>query len=254
MGRLEDKVAIVTGATAGMGRAISKLFAKEGASVALIARRENLLKELVEEIEADGGKAIYVVGDVTIQEDVDNLVKTTVDTFGKLDIAVNNAGVLDAITPVADVTDELWEKVLNVNLYGPMRIYRAAIPEMIKNGKGSLVTISSIGGVNGQVSGAAYTASKHGAIGLSRSTAWMYAKQNIRSNIIAPGFVKTEMSDSLVPEKCHQEGLAACAGGYGLSPRTGTPEEIAEIAVFLASDESNIVNGAIVRADSGWTA
>jgi NAD(P)-dependent dehydrogenase (short-subunit alcohol dehydrogenase family) len=254
MKRLENKVALITGATAGMGEEIAKLFAKEGASVVLIARRREILEELANKIKAEGGNAIAVPGDITKQEDVDKAVKTAVKEFGKLDIAVNNAGVLDGVTPVGDVTDDLWNKVIDVNLNGPMRIYRAVIPEMLKNGEGSIVTISSIGGISGKVSGAAYTTSKHGVIGLSNSTAWMYAKKNIRSNIIAPGFVDTEMSQSLVPEKCNQDGLAQCVPAYEISPRTGEPIEIAELALFLASDEAKIVSGAIVKADSGWMA
>lgn len=254
MNRLENKVALITGATAGMGEQIAKLFAKEGASVVLMARRRELLEEVVNKIKADGGTAIAVPGDITKQEDVDTAVTTAVKEFGKLDIAVNNAGILDSITPVGDVDDDLWNKVLDVNLTGPMRIFRAAIPEMLKVGGGSIVTISSIGGICGKVSGAAYTSSKHGVIGLSNSTAWMYAKKNIRSNIIAPGFVDTEMSQSLVPEKCNEQGLSQCAPAYEISPRTGEPMEIAELALFLASDEAKIVSGAVVKADSGWMA
>lgn len=254
MDRLKNKVALITGATAGMGYAIAELFAKEGASVVLMARRKEILNDLVNKIKYNGGKAVAAPGDITNQEDVDNAVKTAINEFGKLDIAVNNAGILDSITPVGDVDDDLWNKVLDVNLTGPMRITRAVIPEMLKNGGGSIVTVSSIGGISGKVSGAAYTASKHGAIGLSNSTAWMYAKQNIRSNIIAPGFVDTEMSQSLVPEKCNQQGLAQCVPAYEISPRTGEATEIADLALFLASDEAKIVSGAVVKADSGWMA
>ncbi|MCE7698542.1 MAG: glucose 1-dehydrogenase [Methanobacterium paludis] len=254
MSRLENKVALITGATAGMGEQIAELFAKEGASVVLMARRKELLEKLVSKIKTNGGKAIATPGDVTNEEDVQNAVKTAVKEFGKLDIAVNNAGILDSITPVGDVDDDLWNKVIDVNLNGPMRIYRAAIPEMLKIGGGAFVTVSSIGGISGKVSGAAYTASKHGVIGLSNSTAWMYAKKNIRSNIIAPGFVETEMSQSLVPEKCNQQGLSQCVPAYEISPRTGEATEIAELALFLASDEAKIVSGAVVKADSGWMA
>lgn len=252
--RLKNKVALITGATAGMGYSIAELFAKEGASVVLMARRKEILDDLVYKIKANGGKAVASPGDITKQEDVDLAVKTAIDEFGKLDIAINNAGILDAITPVGDVDDDLWNKVLDVNLTGPMRICRAVIPEMLKNGAGSIVTISSIGGLCGKVSGAAYTASKHGVIGLSNSTAWMYAKQNIRSNIIAPGFVDTEMSQSLVPEQCNEQGLGQCVPAYEISPRTGEATEIAELTLFLASDEAKIVSGAVVKADSGWMA
>src|SRR5674536_293056 len=143
MGRLENKVALVTGASSGMGYEIAKLFAKEGASVVAIARRKEKLADLVAKIEADGGKAISVAGDVTREEDVQNAVKTAVQTFGKLDIVVNNAGMLDKMRPVTEIDDDLWNAVINVNMTGPMRVFRAAIPEMEKIGKGAFVTVAS---------------------------------------------------------------------------------------------------------------
>ena len=149
MGRLENKVALVTGASAGMGNDIAKLFAKEGASVVVIARRKERLADLVAQIEADGGKAIAVSGDVTNEADVQLAVKTAVEKFGKLDIVVNNAGLMDKMKPVDELDDDLWNAVLNVNLTGPMRFFRAAIPVMKKNGGGVFVTISSLAGLNG---------------------------------------------------------------------------------------------------------
>lgn len=251
--KLENKVALVTGASAGMGNSIGKLFAKEGASVVLIARRKEKLDDLVKQIKDDGGKAIAVAGDVTNQEDVQNAVKTAVDEFGKLDIVVNNAGIIDKSDPVADMPDNIWDAVINVNLTGPMRVFRSAIPEMLKNGGGSFVTIASVAGLNGGRGGPAYVASKHGVVGLSKNVAFMYAKKNIRSNVIAPGVVLTEMATTL-DKTCNQEGLELCGAGMVTSPRPGQPEEIAEVALFLASDEASIVNGAVVTADTGWTA
>src|SRR5674536_158713 len=143
MGRLENKVALVTGASSGMGYEIAKLFAKEGASVVAIARRKEKLADLVAKIEADGGKAIAVAGDVTSEEDVQNAVKTAVQTFGKMDIVVNNAGKMDKMRPVTEIDDYLWNAVINVNMTGPMRVFRAAIPEMEKIGKGAFVTVAS---------------------------------------------------------------------------------------------------------------
>jgi len=156
--KLEDKVAIVTGASSGMGAAIAKRFAKEGASVVAIARRKERLQSLIDEITADGGRAIAVAGDVTSDADVENAVKTAVRKFGKLDIVVNNAGLLDKFVPVAELDDDLWNAVLDVNLTGPMRMFRAAIPEMETAGGGSFVTIASVGGLQGCRAGPAYTA------------------------------------------------------------------------------------------------
>lgn len=251
---LEDKVAIITGATAGMGKAMSELFSQEGASVVLFARREERLQNLVSEIEEKGGKAVYYAGDVTSQEDIDNLVDLAMKEYGKIDIAINNAGIMDNFKTIVNVDDDLWEKVIDVNVTGPMRLYRAVIPKMLENGGGSLVTVASIGGLYGKISGTAYTASKHAAIGMSKSTAWMYAKQNIRCNVIAPGGVNTEIAATMDPAKLDMEGYGTCAAFVEMNPKTGEAEEIAELALFLASDKASLINGAVVTADGGWTA
>lgn len=250
MGRLENKVALVTGASAGMGNDIAKLFAKEGASVVVIARRKERLADLVAQIEADGGKAIAVSGDVTNEADVQLAVKTAVEKFGKLDIVVNNAGLMDKMKPVDELDDDLWNAVLNVNLTGPMRFFRAAIPVMKKNGAGVFVTISSLAGLNGARAGAAYTASKHGVLGLAKNVAFIYADKNIRSNVIAPGGVNTEIGEDMTGWS--EVGRARCMMGMGTMPRMGEAVEIAQLALFLASDEASLINGAVVTADAGW--
>ncbi len=252
MGRLENKVAVVTGASSGMGYEIAKLFAKEGASVVVIARRKKRLEDLVAQIEADGGKAIAVPGDVTNAEDVQKAVNTAVQQFGKLDIVVNNAGVLDKMRPVTELDDDLWNAVLDVNLNGPMRFFRAAIPEMEKIGGGVFVTVSSLGGLHGARGGAAYVASKHGVLGLAKNVAFIYADKNIRSNVIAPGSVKTEMHKDM--PLFSEMGHGRCKMGLGANPRVGEPQEIAWLALFLASDEASFINGAVVTADAGWDA
>lgn len=253
MGKLENKVAVVTGASSGMGEAIAKLFASEGASVVAMARRKERLDDLIKEIEADGGKAIAVAGDVTIQEDVDNSIKTAVDKYGKLDIVINNAGLMDKMQPVERVTDEDWNQVLDINLSGPMRMFRAAIPHMLNQGKGTFVTVASAGGIRGAIAGPTYTASKHGVVGLAKNVAFMYAKKGIRSNIIAPGGVSTDMAAGAAG--WDQEGMAICTAGVEEeNPRYGTPEEVAQIALFLVSDDASFVNGVTVPADAGWLA
>jgi NAD(P)-dependent dehydrogenase (short-subunit alcohol dehydrogenase family) len=251
MGRLENKVALVTGASAGMGNDIAKLFAKEGASVVVIARRKERLDELVAQIEADSGKAIAVVGDVTREEDVQRAVNTAVQQFGKLDIVINNAGLMDKLTPVDELDDDLWNAVINVNVTGPMRFFRAAIPQMLKTGGGAFVTISSLAGLYGARGGAAYTASKHGVIGLAKNVAFIYADKKIRSNVIAPGGVKTEMEST---EGFSMLAMKRCRPGFSAQVRMGEPQEIAQLALFLASDEASLVNGAVVTADAGWGA
>ncbi|MGZ4948280.1 MAG: glucose 1-dehydrogenase [Halobacteriota archaeon] len=252
MGRLDNKVAVVTGASSGMGYEIAKLFAKEGASVVAIARRKEKLEDLVAKIKTDGGKAVVVGGDVTREDDVQNAVKTAVQEFGKLDIVVNNAGVLDKMKPVTEVDDDLWNSVVNVNLTGPMRFFRAAIPEMEKNGGGTFVTVASLGGIHAGISGASYVASKHGVVGLAKNVAFIYADKNIRSNVFAPGGVKTEMGTDIAGVS--EMGMGRCQLGMGTMPRMGEPEEVAKLALFLASDEASLINGAVVTADAGWGA
>jgi NAD(P)-dependent dehydrogenase (short-subunit alcohol dehydrogenase family) len=250
MVRLKNKVALVTGASSGIGNDIAKLFAKEGASVVVIARRKEKLADLVAQIEAAGGKAIAVTGDVTSEADVQLAVKTAVQEFGRLDIVVNNAGLMDKMTPVDELDDDLWNAVMNVNVTGPMRFFRAAIPEMEKIGGGTFVTISSLAGLYGARAGAAYTASKHGVLGLAKNVAYVYADKNIRSNVIAPGGVNTEIADMT---GWSEFGMKRCMMGMRTMPRMGEAEEIAQLALFLASDEASLINGAVVTADAGWS-
>ena len=249
--RLKDKVALVTGASSGMGHEIARLFAGEGASVVVVARRKDRLTALVDQITANGGKAVAVAGDVTREEDVRNAVRTAVTTYGRLDIVINNAGLMDRMDPVADLDDDIWNAVIGVNLTGPMRFFRAAIPEMEKAGGGAFVTVASVGGICGGRAGAAYTASKHGVVGLAKNVAYAYARKGIRSNVIAPGGVSTEI---LTGKDLNEEGAKIYAAGMATNPRMGEPMEVARLALFLASDEASLVNGAVVTADAGWTA
>ena len=259
MGRLDGKVAIVTGASSGMGAAITRRFAKEGATVLAIARRREKLQAVIDEITVQGGKAVAVAGDVAKEEDIRNAVATAVEMYGRLDIVVNNAGVLDKTDPVTEMSDEMWRNVFSVNVDGQMRMFRAAIPEMLKNhgtagglGRGAFVTVSSIAGTFAGRGGPAYTASKHASLGLAKNIAVFYGKKGIRSNVIAPGYVQTEMVESL--SGVNQEGLEICSSGVGANPRMGSADEIAGLALFLASDDASLVNGAVVPADAGWAA
>ena len=251
MGKLDNKVAVVTGASSGMGTEIAKLFAQEGASVVAIARRKEKLQGVIDEITAKGGKALAVAGDVTNEDDVQKAVMTAVETYGRLDIVVNNAGLMDRMAPVDSLDDETWNSVIDVNLTGPMRMMRAAIPRFLDQGKGTFVTIASIGGLRGGVAGPAYTASKHGVIGLARNVGYMYAKRGIRSNVVAPGGVNTEITKGI---EIDPEGGAILGAGMVTNPRRGEADEIARVALFLASDDASFVNGAVVVADSGWSA
>lgn len=250
--RLENKVALVTGASSGIGNAIARLFAKEGASVVAVARRKEKLSDLVKNIKANGGNAVAVSGDVTNELDIQNAVKTTSKEFGKLDIVVNAAGISDNMASVTHLEEGMWDAVMDVNLNGTMRVFKYTLPEMEKNGGGSIVSIASIAGLRGALAGAAYTASKHGVIGLAKNVAFMYADKNIRSNVIAPGAIATDMVTNL-EETSNKEGLAKCVSG-SVQPRVGEADEIARLALFLASDEASLINGAVVTADAGFLA
>ncbi|XUW99793.1 MAG: SDR family oxidoreductase [Dehalogenimonas sp.] len=250
--KLKGKVAIVTGASSGMGRAISRLFAEEGAKVIAADINEEALNGVVAEIRAAGGTALPVVANVAKEQDIQNMVESAVKHFGTLDILVNNAGIMDNFVPVAELTDELWEKVFAVNATGPMRAIRKALPVFMSKGSGIIINIASAGGLLGSRAGAAYTASKHAIVGLTKNVGFQYAKLGIRCNAIAPGAVNTNIGKTIYdPSKF---GMERAMAGISLNPRVGEPEEIARVALFLGCDDSSFVNGTVITADAGWTA
>lgn len=250
--RLKGKVAVVTGAASGMGKAIAILYAKEGAKVVVSDINLDAAKATVAEIESNGGIATAVLVNVAKEEDVQNLIDTAVNTYGTVDILVNNAGIMDNFVPAVDVTDELWERVFSINTTGPMRTIRKALPIFIEKGSGVIVNIASAGGLMGSRAGAAYTASKHAVIGLTKNVGFQYATLGVRCNAIAPGSVNTNINTTI--SKPHEFGMERALAGIKLSPRIGQSEEIARVALFLASDDSSFVNGTVVIADAGWTA
>ncbi len=250
--RLENQVAVVTGAGSGMGKAIATLYAKEGAKVVVSDINEATAKATVDEIKSNGGEAIAVVANVAKEDDIQNLIDTVVSTYGTLDILVNNAGVMDNFEPAADITDEQWERVLSINTTSVMRATRKALSIFLPKQKGVIINIASIGGLYGARAGAAYTASKHAVVGFTKSTGFMYAQQGIRCNAIAPGGVETNIGASMTG--INEFGMGRTQPGLAINPRTGKPEEIATVALFLASDESSFVNGTVITADAGWTA
>ncbi|MEG0598319.1 MAG: SDR family oxidoreductase [Oscillospiraceae bacterium] len=250
--KLEGKVAVVTGASSGMGWEIALLFAKEGAKVVAVTRRKERLDELVEKAKGLAGTILPYAGDVSLREVNEDMIDTAVKTFGKLDILVNNAGIMDEFTPIGELTDEMWDKVQKVNLYGPMCSCRKAISVMTAQQSGVIVNVASIGGLNGCRAGAAYSASKAGMIALTKNTAFMYANQNIRCNALCPGGVDTEVAVNF----SHPSPLGAgrCMLGAGLNQRMGTAYETAAATLFLACDDSSLINGATLVADAGLTA
>lgn len=249
--RLKEKIILLTGASSGIGKSVALLFAKEGAKVVAVARRMEKLEELSKEAADLSGEIVAFRGDISIDEDIDNMVDYTMERYGRIDVLMNNAGILDNFIPVDEVTDELWDKVIKVNLTSPMKLARKVIPIMIKQEKGNIINTSSLGGLYGGRAGAAYTASKHGLNGLTKNIAYMYAPKGIRCNAICPGGVDTEIMDNL---HASEYGMDRIMKGTANNPRSGSSEEIANIALFLASDESSFVNGDSIVADSGWTA
>lgn len=250
MKKLENKTAIITGGASGMGRAIARLFAQEGASVIVADLKQNEIDVVVNEISASGGKAKGVVCNVSKESDIKAMIELAIKN-GSIDVLVNNAGVMDDFVPVHEVTDELWSKVMAVNVNGPFYACRLAIPHMLKQGSGSIINITSVGGLFGSRAGTAYTASKHAVVGLTKNIGFMYALKGIRCNAIAPGGVNTNIGKDMKPNAF---GAERCMTGAGVMPRMGEAEEIAKTALFLASNDSSFVNGAVVTADGGWTA
>lgn len=250
--KLQGKVAVVTGAASGIGKAIAIRFAVEGAKVIASDLNVEGTKETVAIIEADGGTAVGVLTDVAKEEDVQKMIDTAVNTYGTVDILVNNAGIMDNMAAVGDVTDELWDRVFAVNTTSVMRSTRKVLPIFQAKGAGVIINVASIGGVRGSIAGATYTAAKHAVIGLTKNTGFQYAKEGIRCNAIAPGAIETNIGSTMT--NLNQRGAQICGTGICLNPRFGQPEEIAWAALFLASDDSSFVNGAVLTVDGGWTA
>lgn len=252
--KLKGKIAVVTGASSGMGKEIAYIFAKEGAIVYAAARRLEKLEELAEKTKDFEGKIIPVSSNLINQEDAEKLVEYAYSDSGKLDILVNNAGIMDDFSGVGDVNDEMMNKVFDLNVFAPFYTSRKAVNIFLKEGRGVIVNIASIGGLYGARAGAVYTASKHALVGLTKNTGYMYAKKNIRCNAICPGAIETDIGSGEYMKHVNQDGMNIIMANIGGNPRSGSPSEIAEIAVFLASDESSLINGQCLAADAGWTA
>lgn len=247
--RLENKIAIVTGGGTGIGEAIAKVFAREGAKVAITGRRKAELERVVRDIEQKGGQALALPGSVTNEADVRESVAATVRTFGRLDILVNNAGNLFQTAPLHETTDQLWDETFDVFMKGTFRFIRAALPQMLQQGGGSILNISTIGGLKAipGYPGHAYQSAKAGVIMLTKTVAVNYAKQNIRCNCICPAGVVTPGVAGMLEDpqtKAYFEGLHPMG-------RLGQPEEIAEAAIYFASNESRWTTGSILAVDGG---
>lgn len=247
MQRFKDKVVIVTGAGSGIGRATAIAFAREGAQVVVADIIEADGRETLSMITAASGKAIFTAVDVGKAESVNALIESTVAAFGKLDVLVSNAGILDGFAPCSTTTDDVWSRVIAVNLSGCFYGARAALPHLAKT-KGNIVMTASIAAIGGMAGGTAYTASKHGVAGLVNQIACECAAQGVRVNGVAPGSITTNIGRSLpVVDDVIKWAIAATPLG-----RFGEPEEIAMPILFLASNEASFITGTLLRVDGGW--
>jgi NAD(P)-dependent dehydrogenase (short-subunit alcohol dehydrogenase family) len=248
---LDGKIALITGAGSGVGRATASLFAKNGSTVVVVDLLPDRVSQVVAEIKASGGKATGVSMDLSVKTEVDRMVDDALKSFGRVDILHNNAGIMDGVRPVADTTDDVWEKVIDVNLNAPFRASRRVIPSMLKQGGGVIINTASVAGLFGGMAGAAYTVSKHGLIGLTRNIAAFYGSKGIRCNAMVLGGVNTNIGlGSAQPNPLGMEQLNKMAA---MIPRMAEPTEIAELALFLATAKSSYVNGSSIVIDGGWT-
>ena len=244
------KVAFVTGAGSGIGRATALAFAREGASVTVADVSEQGSQETARLIEEKGGRALAVKCDVTRTEDVKAALEKTIEAYGRLDFAFNNAGVEQRNAAIAEFEEEEWNRILDVNLRGVFLCMKYEIPLLLKQGGGAIVNTSSGAGVIGIKGGAAYAASKHGVIGLTKSAALDYAAQNIRVNVVAPGYIATPMMDRFTGATAEGWGKVVSEEPIG---RAGKPEEIADAIIWLCSDAASFVVGHALVVDGGQT-
>jgi len=252
MTELDGKVAIVTGSAMGMGKETAKLFAQNGAKVVIADFNEEKGKEAVEEIKTDGGEAYFVEVDVSNEEQVENMVKETVDQYGKLDIAVNNAALTPDDKPVADIDMEYYDQLMAVDLRGVVLCLKYEIKQMQEDGiKGSIINTSSVSGIRPQPNNPAYVAAKHGVVGITKSAAMDYSPEGIRINSVAPGAINTPMLQGAL----EQFGFDPDEYAKELSMlgRFAEASEVAQANLWLASDRSSFTTGTVLNVDGGYT-
>jgi NAD(P)-dependent dehydrogenase (short-subunit alcohol dehydrogenase family) len=245
--RFSDKVAFVTGAASGIGRATAVAFATEGARVAILDLTADALAETADAVRNAGAQVLVIACDVSKPEQVEAAIRQVVETFGRLDIAFNNAGVENKAAPVAEIALDEWDRILDINLRGTFVCMKHELAQMVRQGSGVIVNTSSGAGVRGVAGGASYAASKHAIIGLTKSAALDYAKQNIRVNAILPGNIETPMMDRFTNGDIQK--------AIDLEPvgRLGKPEEIADAVLWMSADLGGFVTGAAISVDGGWS-
>jgi NAD(P)-dependent dehydrogenase (short-subunit alcohol dehydrogenase family) len=249
--RLQGKVAVVTGAASGIGRATALLFAREGAKVVVADVTDKAANETVEAIKRGKGESVFVHTDVSKASDVEGMIETAVRNYGRLDVLFNNAGIEGAMANITEYPEDVFDRLISINLKGEWLGMKYAIPAMLKSGGGSIINTASVAGLVGFTGLSAYCASKGGVVQLTKTVALEYAKQKIRVNAIAPGVINTPMVGRLVSGQPEMEKGLLQGEPVG---RLGEPEEIASAALYLASDESSFVTGHILAVDGGWLA
>ena len=249
MDRLKDKVAVITGGNSGVGAATAKLFAAEGATVTITARREAALAQIANEIEQAGGTVLAIPTDISKPEDPERLMQTVIDKFGKIDILVNNAGILEeGLKPIDRFTDEDLDRIVETNQKGTMRCMRSASKRM--SAGASIVNVASVAGYAG-CGGTAYVSSKAAIIGVTKHTALRFQAQGIRCNAVCPGTIVTPMTSSMKADELDQDMFGAMSTHSNLRTQPCTAEDVANILLFLASDESRAMTGQIIVTDFG---
>ena len=245
MGKLDGKVAIITGATSGMGRESAKLFAAEGAKVVVTGRNEERAKAVVDDIKAAGNEAIYVIADMANLDDVQKIFDATMDEYGTVDVLFNNAGML-SMSPLMELSIEEWNNVFTVNVTSALRLTQLVAPVMKEKGKGTIINTCSVASFGAHHGFAAYVDSKHAMMGLTRSIAWELGPE-IRCNGIAPGLIHTAMVDSIGGPSALQQMIDQCP-----VKRCGEGQDIATTVLFLATDDSAFIDGQIIKVDGGF--
>ena len=251
-GRLDGKVALVTGGGSGIGRASALAFAREGARVVVVDIDTEQGQATVDTIESAGSQAMFVRADVSQRADVEAMINRTVEVYGQLDCAFNNAGIEGTVgIPISDYCEDTWDRVIDINLKGVWLCMKYELSHMLKQGGGTIVNTASVAGLVGGTFGSAYYASKHGVVGLTKAAAIEYGNSAIRVNAVCPGVIRTEMAERLIKDKQNIESSVTSLHPLG---RLGTPDEVAETVVWLSSDAASFITGQALAIDGGYVA
>lgn len=243
MGKLQDRVALIYGGTSGLGEATAKLYAKEGAKVAIAGRSVERGNEIVDAIKHEGGEAIFVEVDLMETDQIKQSIQDTVDAFGTIDILYNGAGILDEYVGIIETDEEEFDQIVQLNIKAPFIATKEVMPIFVEKGKGVVINLGSQGSKFAGVGGTSYVTSKHALVGFNKQLAYDYGDKGIKALLLAPGFIDTPMTDDVEEERLNDIP----------DRRAGKPEEVAKLALFLASDDSNYMNGTEVYMDGGWT-